>query len=211
MRPPKLTTTLAVLRNTIELGQKEFADQFDRPVAYVQSIELGRRPLKPDFARQIATRTGVSLRWLTKGDAKLQIVTPNGKPYTQEMYAQKTKLKQFKPEDLDELPKVLTRCFANMCRAALAAHNHGTLPQFRHRLEHFASLLKGFPGYEKRFQDTLDQIERVSGQSSHLKFRPVIDLIWHSYMSAMARSLESVRGNSLRPHEAKRKEEQKSG
>ena len=71
MRPSPLRHTLAILRTTIGLTQKELADMVGRAARSIQSIELGHLPLSEELALRIAQETGVDESWLLQGDTSL--------------------------------------------------------------------------------------------------------------------------------------------
>jgi transcriptional regulator with XRE-family HTH domain len=68
MRPSSLRHTLAVLRQTIGLTQKEMAVLIGRSTRTIQAIELGTLPLSEELAYRIAEATGVEAGWLLDGD-----------------------------------------------------------------------------------------------------------------------------------------------
>ena len=68
MRRSPLSHSLAVLRITIGLTQKEMGDLVDRAARTIQSIELRKMPLTQELALRIADATGVDEAWLFAGD-----------------------------------------------------------------------------------------------------------------------------------------------
>ena len=94
MRPSPLRHTLAILRTTIGLTQKELAGLVDRAPRTIQSIELEHLPLSEDLALRIAHETGVDESWLLQGDtsvpprrgAALQAIRHRQRPYNREDY-----------------------------------------------------------------------------------------------------------------------------
>jgi transcriptional regulator with XRE-family HTH domain len=63
--------TLAILRTTIGLTQKELAVLTGRAARTVQAIELGQLPLSEELALRIAKETGVDEGWLLEGDTSV--------------------------------------------------------------------------------------------------------------------------------------------
>ena len=68
MRRSPLRHTLAVLRNTIGMGQKEMAELVGRSTRTIQAIELGQLQLSEDLAMRIAAETGIEVGWLLEND-----------------------------------------------------------------------------------------------------------------------------------------------
>src|SRR3954447_19679671 len=71
MRPSPMRHTLAILRTTIGLTQKELAVLTGRAARTVQAIELGQLPLSEELALRIAKETGVDEGWLLEGDTSV--------------------------------------------------------------------------------------------------------------------------------------------
>ena len=68
MRRSPLSHSLAVLRTTIGLTQKEMGDLVHRAARTIQSIELLKLPLTEQLALRIAEATGVDEAWLFEGN-----------------------------------------------------------------------------------------------------------------------------------------------
>ncbi len=64
MRVSPLKHTLAVLRTTIGLTQKELADLVGRAPRTIQAVELGQLPMSEELAMCVAQATGVNVGWL---------------------------------------------------------------------------------------------------------------------------------------------------
>src|SRR5262249_44490509 len=73
MRPSPLRHTLAILRTTIGLTQKELADLVGRAPRTIQAIELKHLPLSEELALRIASETGVDESWLLQGDTSINL------------------------------------------------------------------------------------------------------------------------------------------
>jgi transcriptional regulator with XRE-family HTH domain len=94
MKRSPLRHTLAVLRTTIGLSQKEMADLIGRSTRTVQAIELGTLPLSEDLAAKIAKETAIDLGWLLDNDPDAPPrngltmfgIMKGQKPYTREVY-----------------------------------------------------------------------------------------------------------------------------
>ena len=81
MRPSPLRHTLAILRTTIGLTQKELAEIGECSTATIQAIELGKLKLSDRLGEVIAVQTGINLRWLLDNDVTKPILHRSGKPY----------------------------------------------------------------------------------------------------------------------------------
>jgi hypothetical protein len=86
MRPSPFRVPLALLRNELGLGQKEFGELIERGRPTIQAIELGKLRLTEDLAAKVSAQTGISARWLLEGTPDTPMVTPEGKPYTKEIF-----------------------------------------------------------------------------------------------------------------------------
>ncbi len=85
MRRSPLRHTLAVLRTTIGLGQKEMAELLGCSTRTIQAIELGQLQLSLKLGEKITYETGVSLSWLMHGNPDNPIVAdPANDDYTKE-------------------------------------------------------------------------------------------------------------------------------
>ena len=111
MRPPKLKTTLSVLRNRIFLGmeprrerdsktgnsytvmrpkvltKEQVAKWLKISVSAVEKIESGKLPLTKNNAEVISLNTGVSVDWLL-GNKSKPIVDDDGRKFTQKTFEQ---------------------------------------------------------------------------------------------------------------------------
>jgi DNA-binding XRE family transcriptional regulator len=86
MRPSPFRVPLAVLRSELGLGQKDFGKLVERGRPTIQAIELGKLRLTEDLAAKISAQTGISARWLLEGTPDTPMITPDGKPYTKEIF-----------------------------------------------------------------------------------------------------------------------------
>ena len=88
MRPSPNRHPLAVLRNSLDIGQKEMADLVGRSRRTIQGIELKTMPLSEGLAERIAHETWVSAQWLMDGDPQAEPWLRNHKdiPYRKEHY-----------------------------------------------------------------------------------------------------------------------------
>jgi len=73
--------TLAVLRTTIGLTQKEMAQLAECARPTIQAIELGKLVLSERLAKLIAFKTGVDLTWLLKNKPQVPPVDGFGQPF----------------------------------------------------------------------------------------------------------------------------------
>lgn len=78
--------TLAVLRRTLGLNQKEMGALVGCSLKTIQAIEYGVLALSPELASATCHETGVGLNWLRKNDVAAPIITDDGKPYTREIF-----------------------------------------------------------------------------------------------------------------------------
>jgi transcriptional regulator with XRE-family HTH domain len=80
--------TLAVLRRTIGLEQKEMAELLGCSPATIQAVEYGKLKLSESLASRIRHETGVDLEWLLSNDVSKPIPTaePFGEPYSKARY-----------------------------------------------------------------------------------------------------------------------------
>jgi hypothetical protein len=86
----KLKTTAAIVRNIIGFKTAgEMAGWLAVSEDTVRSVETGRIPLSEKMIRQYA-KLGVSPRWLTNGDVEAPAITPDGEPYTKEVFERAT-------------------------------------------------------------------------------------------------------------------------
>lgn len=86
--PPALNkTTVAVLRNIIEMTQEEFSVfvKVSRPT--IQAIEIGKLKLSERLAAVISEKTGVRLGWLLDDDVTVPPVAIWGETYTKDTFA----------------------------------------------------------------------------------------------------------------------------
>ena len=81
MRPSKLLHPVAVLRQILDLKQKELADLLECSADTIRSIELRRLGLSEELAERIAEATYVGVAWLLAGDPKAEPIDDIGQPY----------------------------------------------------------------------------------------------------------------------------------
>lgn len=125
MRPSPLRHTLAILRTTIGLTQKEMAELAECSTATIQAIELGKLKLSMKLATNLYAQTGVGLAWLMQDNVSQPAVDFEGKNYTRERF-ERVQASLFAPrEESSAVRRDLF--FARAC--------------FRNAVEHLAILL----------------------------------------------------------------------
>jgi len=88
MRPSPFRHTLAVLRTTIGLTQKEMAALLECSTPTIQAIELGKLRLSDKLAERLCLETGVSLEWLLEDDVSKPPVTLGSEPMTKDTFVE---------------------------------------------------------------------------------------------------------------------------
>ena len=87
MRTSSKQTTVAVIRSELGLSIEEFGELIGKAPSTIKALEAKNRlALSEETAAAISEATGVSLAWLLDGDPRRRMVTPEGKPYTKEVY-----------------------------------------------------------------------------------------------------------------------------
>ena len=86
MRPSPQRHTLAVLRTTIGITQKEMAVILECSTPTVQAIELGKLNLSEKLAGLVSHKTGINLAWLLTNDVNQPPVDVEGVPYTKALF-----------------------------------------------------------------------------------------------------------------------------
>jgi transcriptional regulator with XRE-family HTH domain len=102
-------TTVAVVREELGLGLKEFADLIGKSAATVSSLENGRLALSEPTALEISKKTGVGLTWLLASDPKREPVNIEGAPWSKRDY-EKRALNTYK--DVGEFTDAMANAFA---------------------------------------------------------------------------------------------------
>lgn len=117
MRPSPLRHTLAILRTTIGLTQKDLAGLVDRAPRTIQSIELGHLPLSEELALRVAHETGVDESWLLQGDTSvpprrgltLQGLSFQRRPYNREDFEWQRAYNESPAASQGELAEVVSK------------------------------------------------------------------------------------------------------
>src|SRR6266851_1295882 len=86
MRPSALRHPLAVLRQIINLTQKEMSDLAGCSCATVQAVELEKLKLSEKLAQRISYQTGVDPGWLLANDVAREPTRGDGTPFTKESF-----------------------------------------------------------------------------------------------------------------------------
>src|SRR6266404_4602819 len=82
MRPSPLRHPLAVLRQIINLTQKQLANLAECSCPTIQAIELGKLQISAKLAQRIAYRTGINPGWLLANDVAQKPTLGDGTPFT---------------------------------------------------------------------------------------------------------------------------------
>jgi transcriptional regulator with XRE-family HTH domain len=77
---------LVLIREELDITQKDLANILDLSNSAMQKIELGKLPLPPRIARKASEEFRVSVSYLTKNDVSKKPVTADGKPLSKEAY-----------------------------------------------------------------------------------------------------------------------------
>ena len=80
MRPSSKRTTVAVLRNAVELSIEEFAKLIGKSIYTIRSLESGRLKLGEETALKISDETGCSARWLLENRPDAPMVASDNWP-----------------------------------------------------------------------------------------------------------------------------------
>lgn len=88
MRTSPLRHTLAILRTTIGLTQKEMAKLTECSAATIQAIELGKLKLSDRIISLLLPKTGISGAWLDANDITQPPLATGGKPYSKLIFEQ---------------------------------------------------------------------------------------------------------------------------
>ncbi len=142
MRLSLLKHTLAVLRTTLKLGQKEMAELIGCSTPTIQAIEHGKLKLSEKLGQEIAFKTGVSFEWLMANDVDKPIVEKYGDKFTYEYYVeQKVALIPVSPGTLFYTGVLMGQLF----RAMLVAMEKNQFGLFNWRLQNAVqSVIKDF-------------------------------------------------------------------
>lgn len=135
MRPPLLKTTLAILRTTIGLGQRDMAKLLGCSMATVQSIEMSRLALSKKLAHQTSLQTGVDPDWLLRNEYKEPPVSNHLPPrqYTKEVFEERQADlagPRYHPGEMDLMRKVLTLGFLRLSTTLLQAYRTDNITRF---------------------------------------------------------------------------------
>lgn len=103
MRPSLLRHPLAVLRQKLQMSQKEMSDLLHCAAVTVQKVENAGLKLSNELAKRISHETGVRLSWLLNGDPTTPPLTAAGAPYSNEFYLRFRARKTTGANIIDEL------------------------------------------------------------------------------------------------------------
>ena len=148
MRPSPQRHTLAVLRLTIGLTQKEMAAILECSTPTIQAVELGRLNLSEKLAGLVSHKTGINLTWLLKNDVNQPPVDIEGVPYTKALFEDYQALGlQQKHPDLGALQALhsLTTNIRRLCAIQFRAYKNDDSALCAYKLA------KAFEELEKHF------------------------------------------------------------
>ena len=150
MRMSPLKHPVAVLRNEIGLGQREFGKLVGRSWRAIQSVELGTLPLSAGLAERICKETGVGFEWLMKGDPEAPIVDDRGSRWKKETYfdAQGKKLLPGTTLGSHYASDLFHLALGQVCAAAVAAAESPSLRTYGWKLSNAINeAMKELPDY----------------------------------------------------------------
>ena len=156
MRISKLKTTVAALRNKLEMKTPEFANLVGLSLSAVEKLETGRLKLSTDVAMKISVETGVSEWWLKLGDPAVPPHDQNGRPFTEDTFnATRETVEQWGVATPD-----IENCFLDwlvlwqamgMKAIATSASANGKLPLFMRTVGLFIEELESKFGFPEKF------------------------------------------------------------
>ena len=163
MNEPK--HTLAVLRRTIELEQKQMADLLGCSLPTIQAIEYGKLKLSPSLAETISTQAGVGLEWLLSNDVSKPILNQFGGEYSKEWFEGHQAIVNRKfgghPNVKVHACIAIHRSFAGFAGVAATAWGAGKFPLFDYKVNRFLKEL----GQEFGESKSMFELERQTGMS----------------------------------------------
>ena len=89
VRPSPQRHTLAVLRTSLGLTQKEMADLAECSRPTIQAVELGKLKLSYDLAQRIHFKTGVLLEWLLTNNVDCPPLADDMEPYSRAVFEER--------------------------------------------------------------------------------------------------------------------------
>ena len=110
MRRSPLRHPIAVLRQVIGLGQKEFAELVGKRPPTIQAIELGKLKLSETLAAKIEEQTGVNSSWLLDGDVNSPMVNQSGASYAKDDYELAQAKHSPLPKGINKWPNMIAYC-----------------------------------------------------------------------------------------------------
>jgi transcriptional regulator with XRE-family HTH domain len=131
MRKPRnpISTTLGVLRNILELEQKEMAGLLGYSRGGLQKVEQRRGKITIELAAIASEATGIHAAWIMGHDLSNPIAC-NGQPFSKQFSELYRAYKIINKSDRRKMPHHignLIQLFAQMCRITLAAFEQGKL------------------------------------------------------------------------------------
>ena len=170
MNEPK--HTLAVLRRTIGLKQKELADLVKCSMPTIQAVEYGKLPLSAALAERVALETGAGLDWLLGNDAGAPPVDSGGRPVTQDTFVE-TRAARTRPQPGgDDVARIkeaydfaIDRVGAILLHAAKAKRTDLYVYKLMSALQHLAAELGEKPCLQHFIYNVRD---RAQGDPQHI-------------------------------------------
>ncbi len=184
MRPSPLRHTLAVLRTTIRLTQKEMAELAECSTATIQAIELGKLKLSEKLAGLISQNTAIDQAWLLENDVSKPMLNAYGNPYYPRQYTTRAAPRpRDNPRDAFDLAynmqAAVLRAIYFIIPAFIEAQKHGKSRLLDYKLRKaLEAMSKEFPT-DKR---SSAEIHRLIGESHPVQLKRKI---WLPLMSAI--------------------------
>ncbi|MBN2507765.1 MAG: helix-turn-helix transcriptional regulator [Verrucomicrobia bacterium] len=176
--------TVAVLRLTLGLSQKEFADLVKRSVATIQSIELGRLALSEELGEEIVRQTGISRAWLFGDEPNKPPVIFGQEPYTRKCFeeAQVNATKAVKP--ISRPNEYLRECvifdLVHYANAITGALKSGEIARFRVKASTAMRALSGeFKGEDWAYDEAITPLSVKDLDGKTISRSEVDDSIKH--------------------------------
>jgi transcriptional regulator with XRE-family HTH domain len=142
------------LRKVLGLKQVDFAARVAISPSQIASVEIGRRAITPDFAWQVAARTGVDPQCLRQEGGVVR--DQKGRTYSKQSYVE-----HLRPCPIDLKPSGYDELLAPLRLTMQAAAETGRLGDFTLKLREFVErLIHILPGLQEAVERRL---ERQSG------------------------------------------------
>jgi transcriptional regulator with XRE-family HTH domain len=68
---------LALVRKTLKITQREFAEKISVATGFIASMEIGDRKVNPRIMKLVSSVYGVNLQWLETGEGEMFYIDSN--------------------------------------------------------------------------------------------------------------------------------------